>query len=135
MRVEAASVCVAGAAAVVALVTALPAGATALSAFHTPAWAVQCYVVGEEAPPVLICSQPRDGSYVSMSGSGRVQRGVDARDKNYRDPFAARRLLGFDRYWKFRSRFGCASRARGLICRNRAGHGWDIRRRGTVTIY
>jgi hypothetical protein len=115
--------------------TPLPAQATALAAFHTADWAVQCYVVGEEQPPALICSQPRDGSYVSVTGNGRVQRGVNLKDKNYHDPYAARRVLGFGQYWKFGTRFGCFSRASGLKCSNRAGHGWVIPRRGAVTIF
>lgn len=109
-------------------VATVPAGATALSAFHSPGWAAQCYVVGEEHPPVFTCSRPKDGFFVRMSGRGRVETGYNAKDKGFHDPFAARRLLGFGRYWKFGQLFGCVSRSGGLKCWNRAGHGWWLGR-------
>ena len=112
----------------IAGVAATVARASAFSAFHTPAWSVQCYVVGQEAPPVLICSRPRDGFSVSMDEEGRVERGFNPKDVGYHDYFAARRLLGFGRYWKFGARFGCVSRSTGLTCWNRAGHGWWLGR-------
>ena len=105
-----------------------PADATALSAFHTPGWAAQCYVVGEEHPPALICSRPRDGFFVQMAASGRVQIGHNRKDRGFHDPFAARRLLGFGQYWRFGSALGCVSRSNGLKCWNRAGHGWWLGR-------
>ena len=114
-------------------VLALAAGAahaSALSAFHTPGWRVQCTVAGEEAPPVLTCSIPADGSFLSMAGDGRPRAGSDPKGRGYRDPFAARRLLGFGRYWKFGSLFGCVSRSTSLKCWNKAGHGWTIARDG-----
>jgi hypothetical protein len=105
-----------------------PAAATALSAFHTPSWLVQCYVVGEEHPPVLRCSRPRDGFFVSMTASGRVQIGRNLRDKGYHDPFAALRVLNFGQYWKFDSLFECVSRSGGVKCWNKSGHGWLLGR-------
>ena len=105
-----------------------PAGATALSGFHTPGWIVQCYVVGEEHPPVLSCSRPSDGFFLQMGTGSRVQTGVNRKDRGFHDPFAARRLLGFGRYWKFGSGFGCVSRSSGLKCWNKTGHGWWLRR-------
>ena len=111
------------------------ARASALSAFHTPGWSAQCYVVGEEAPPVLTCSLPRSGFYVSMWASKRPLTGSDANDKNYHDVFAAQRLLGFDRYWKFGPLFGCVSRSTGLTCWNAAGHGWSLGRSGSYRLF
>jgi hypothetical protein len=116
------------AAATIWLVAAIPASATALSAFHTPGWPVQCYVVGEEHPPVLSCSRVRDGFLLQMDARGRVQTGTNPKDRGFHDPFAAKRLLGFGRYWKFGSLFGCVSRRSGLKCWNRAGHGWVLSR-------
>jgi hypothetical protein len=116
-------------------VTAAPAGATALAAFHTPGWDVQCYVVGSEHPPWLTCSQPNDGSYVAMSGRGRVERGVNPRDKGYHDFFASRRLLRFGHFWRYGVRFGCVSRVTCLKCRNHGGHGWVLERDGAVTVF
>jgi hypothetical protein len=104
------------------------AQASALSAFHTPAWVAQCYVVGEEHPPVFTCSRPSDGFFVQMGAGGRVQTGTNRSDRGFHDPFAARRLLGFGQYWKFGSGFGCVSRSSGLKCWNRAGHGWWLGR-------
>ena len=108
---------------------------SALSAFHTPGWIVQCYVVGEEAPAVLICSMPSDGGFVSMEAKGRVRTGVDTRNKGRRDPFAARRLLAFGRYWRFGALFGCVSRSTGLKCWNAGGHGWTLLRDGHKRLF
>jgi hypothetical protein len=123
------------AAVLAALAIAGAAGASGLSAFHTPLWSAQCYVVGEEAPPVLTCSTPRSGFFVSMDARARPRPGVATRDKNYRDPFAARRLVGFDRYWTFGSLFGCVSRSSRLKCWNSAGHGWWLARSGAYHLF
>jgi hypothetical protein len=116
------------AASATAVLASSPADATALSAFHTPGWTVQCYVVGEEHPPVLSCSKPSDGFFLQMGAGGRVQTGINPKNRHFHDPFAARRLLGFGRYWKFGSGFGCLSRSSGLKCWNKAGHGWWLGR-------
>lgn len=121
--------------ALAAAVLATGAGASALSAFHTPDWAAQCDVVGEETPPVVSCSLPRTGFFVSMGPTGRSSTGFNPKDKNYRDVFAAQRLLGFGRYWAFGSRFGCVSRTTGLNCWNRAGHGWWLGRSGGYRLF
>ena len=113
-----------------ALAVAGAARASALSAFHTPGWSVQCYVVGEEAPPTLTCSLPRSGFAVSMWASGRPRSGLDPKDRGHHDVFAARPLLGFGRYWAFEPLFGCVSRSTGLECWNAAGHGWWLDRSG-----
>jgi hypothetical protein len=42
----------------------------------------------------------------------------------HHDPFAARRLLGAKRYWRFGSDFGCFNRGDALHCWNRSGRGW-----------
>src|SRR5919198_3066081 len=83
------------AAATIWLVKTTPADATALSAFHTPGWAVQCYVVGEEHQPVLTCSRVRDGFFLQMDARGRVQTGTNPKDRSFHDQFAAKRVLGF----------------------------------------
>ncbi len=91
---------------------------------------MQCYVVGEEAPPVLSCSRPSDGFFVFMEAKGRVGKGFDPNGRSYHDYFAVRRLLGFGRYWKFGALFGCVSRSTGMRCWNKAGHGWWLGRPG-----
>jgi hypothetical protein len=106
--------------------------ASAVSAFHTPGWALQCFVVAEAAPPVLTCMRLSDGRFASMAATGRARIGVDAKSKGRRDPFAARRLLRYGQYWRFGSIFGCVSRAAGLKCWNRSGHGWTMTRDGTL---
>ncbi|HVP75880.1 MAG TPA: hypothetical protein VMS63_07645, partial [Gaiellaceae bacterium] len=102
---------------------------------HTPGWAVQCYVAGQEAPLVLTCSLPRNGFSVWMDATSRAGTAVDAKDIHYHDYFAARRLLGFDRYWAFGSLFGCVSRSTGLTCWNAAGHGWSLSRSGSYRLF
>jgi hypothetical protein len=119
------------AAGVLALALSGTASGSALSAFHTPQWFAQCYVVGEEGPPTLTCSVTHSGFFVSMHAHTRTQTGVNPRDKNRHDPFAATRLLGSDRYWAFGHLFGCVSRDSGLKCWNAAGHGWWLRRSGS----
>jgi hypothetical protein len=111
------------------------ASASALSAFHTPEWSVQCYVVGEETPATLTCSIPQSGFFVSMNRGGRPRTGLNALDEHHHDPFAARRLLGFDRYWAFGSLFGCVSRSTGLTCWNSTGHGWRLARSGAYRLF
>ena len=106
------------------------AHATALSAFHTPGWSAQCFVVGEEAPPALVCATPRNGAFVSMQSTVAAKLGNDPGEKGRHDVYAARRLLAFERYWAFGRLFGCASHASGLKCWNAAGHGWWIDRSG-----
>ena len=106
-----------------------------MSAFHTPGWAAQCDVVGEEAPPNLSCSVTRTGFFLSIGATGRPHTGFDLKDKNYHDVYAARRLLGFGRYWAFGSRFGCVSRSTELTCWNAAGHGWSLGRSGSYRLF
>jgi len=117
------------------LLTAGPAHASALSAFHTPGWVVQCAVVGEEHAPILTCTTLASGEFVSMGIRSPVETGRDRKSKGHRDPFAASRLLGFGRYWKFESAFGCVNRASGLKCWNAAGHGWRIDRDGRRLLF
>src|SRR5438874_6423710 len=112
----------------VARETAHSASATALSAFHTPAWLIQCYVVGEEQPPTLICSRLADGRSLTMGVRSTATLGRNSGDIGRHDPFAARRELAFGRYWAFGSAFGCVSRSTGLKCWNEAGHGWWLGR-------
>ena len=109
--------------------------ASALSAFHTPAWVAQCYVVGEEAQPALSYVRLSDGFFVSMDLGGPARTGFRPRDRGVHDIFAARRLLGFGRYWSFGRDYGCASRSAGLTCWNRVGHGWRLGRNGRYRIF
>jgi hypothetical protein len=70
-----------------------------------------------------------------MYGHTRTQTGINLRDKNRHDPFAATRLLDFDRYWAFGHRFGCVSRDWGLKCWNAVGHGWSLQRSGSYRLF
>jgi hypothetical protein len=120
---------------VAALAFSPSAGASAASAFHTPRWSAQCYVVAGEAPPALICSVTHSGFFLSMDARRAARTGVNPLDKNRHDPFAATRLLGNDRYWAFRSLFGCVSRSWGVKCWNAAGHGWSLQRSGSHSLF
>jgi len=83
---------------------------------------------GGGSPTAAATAFSADGFFLQMSAGGRVQTGSNSKDKGFHDPYAARRLLGFRRYWKFGYRFGCVGRSSGLECWNRAGHGWVVRR-------
>jgi hypothetical protein len=105
--------------------SAAPGGAasrSALSAFHTPDWRVQCTVVGEEIPPRLSCTT-RDGLIVSMGARTRVKL-IRTKAAYRHDVFAARRLVNAGGSWAFGSRFGCAYQSARLHCWNRVSHGW-----------
>jgi hypothetical protein len=126
------SVLIAG---VLAVALSGTASGSARSAFHTPQWFAQCYVVGEERPPTLTCLVTHSGFFVSMNAHTRTQTGVNPRDKNRHDPFAASRVLGPDHYWEFGHLFGCVSRDSGLKCWNAAGHGWWLGRSGSYRLF
>jgi len=122
----------------IALLLSLPAsalavGSSALSAFHTTGWDAECWVVAEESPPFLTC-YTRGGLTGSIGAAGRAA--LTKRSGEYHhDPFAAHRLLGLDRYWKFGSQFGCVSRGTGLKCWNNSGHGWVLGPSGSYRVY
>lgn len=95
-------------AAVAAGVLATPglASATALSAFHTPGWAAECYVPFPHELPLsktgITCLTPSDGFTISMGPFGRPTKTYDKNAVGYRDPFAARRLLRLGQHWAVR---------------------------------
>ena len=105
---------------------------SALSAFHTPGWAAQCYVPApyERAlsQTVLVCVTPNDGFTISMGALGQPRWHHDRGARGYRDYFAAQRLLRFGQYWALRPYWFCSSKARGLTCWNKTGHGWWLGR-------
>ena len=111
----------------IAAVLALPASGvgapqTALSAFHTPGWSMQCVVVGEEAPPALSC-ETRSGLIVSMGSTSRATV-TEATGPFRHDPFAAHRTLAVNGYWRFGRQFGCVNHGAELRCWNQRGRGW-----------
>jgi hypothetical protein len=119
----------------VALLSADIAQASASSAFHTPNWSVQCAVVAEESQPYLSCWFTASGHVVSMTTEGNPIALRDEQLMNRHDPFAAKRLLSFGRYWSYRDGFGCVSRKASLRCWNASGHGWWMERAGLIRRY
>ena len=121
--------------ALVGLTSLVVAGAvrsSALSAFHTPGWAAECYVPFPNEVPLsatgLICVTPNDGFTISMGPRDRPRWRYDRKARGYRDPFSAARLLRFGQHWAVRPYWHCASRSTGLTCWNKAGHGWWLGR-------
>ncbi len=108
------------------------ARASALSAFHTAGWAAECYVPYPYEEPLwatgLVCVTPNDGFTITMGARGRPRWYYDREARGYRDYFAAQRLLRFGQYWAVRPYWFCASKATGLTCWNKAGHGWWLSR-------
>lgn len=110
------------------------AGSSAISAFHTPGWAAECYVPAPTEGPVhwsLTCVTPNDGFTITIGAHGRPSFQYNRHAKGYRDAFAAKRLLRFGQHWNFKVRqeiFHCVSRRTGLTCWNRARHGWWLGR-------
>jgi hypothetical protein len=115
---------------------AVPGGAqaSALAAFHTPAWAAQCYVPFPHERPLsttgLVCTRPSDGFTVTMGARTRPRWEYDPSARGYRAAFAAARLLEFGRHWAVRPFWHCVSQRTGLTCWNRIGHGWWLGGRG-----
>lgn len=119
------------------IVMALPsaARATALSAFHTPGWAAECFVPYPHERPisdtVLVCITPNDGFTIVMGSRSRPRWRYDPKARGYRDGFAAARLLRFGQHWAVRPArpyWYCVSRRSGLTCWNSVGRGWWLGR-------
>jgi hypothetical protein len=73
----------------------------------------------------LICWTPNDGFEIAMSERGRPTFDYNRRQRGYHERQAP--VLAFGRAWRFPG-FRCTSRASGLTCVNRAGHGWWLGR-------
>ena len=103
------------------LALAAPLAATA---FVTPRHTVDCSV-SEAGPPSLACSRPRNGFLVRMRERGLVHASISRDLRGYwkRGSF----VLGFGETFRLAG-FRCASRAGGLTCTNRDGHGWWLGR-------
>ena len=108
------------------------AEATPLSAFHTPQWAVACFVTapaeGRLAAGSLVCVRPRDGFTITITARGDPKLRYQRWARGFRDPFTAARLLRFDQHWAVRPFWHCASRGTGVTCWNKVGHGWRLGR-------
>jgi hypothetical protein len=107
------------------------------ASFVTPDRAAYC---GVWDGGYLMCWRPRDGLTLSMSRRGRPQRILDSNYRGYHDPESEpvccyrrpSRVLPFGRSWARLRDWTCVSRATGLTCTNRAGHGWWLgRKRGS----
>jgi hypothetical protein len=116
----------------VALLAPGSARSSALSAFHTPQWAAECFVPFPNEVPLsatgLVCVTPNDGFTISMGPRDRPRYRYDRKARGMRDPFSAVRLLKFDQHWAVRPYWHCVSRPTGLTCWNKAGHGWWLGR-------
>jgi hypothetical protein len=118
------AVVVSGALLVVTLATA--SAATAVAYFVTPGKAAYCGVSEGEPPLTLICWRPRDGITLNMTRRGRAHRTLYRPNRGAYD--VAGRILSFGKIWRFPDYWKCISRATGLTCTNRAGHGWWLGR-------
>lgn len=107
------------------LVTASVAEAAA--AFVTPRQAAGCGVSEGEPPLRLICWRRADGITLEMTRRGRPGRSVVKLNRGYYEP-APGRILSFGKVWQFPGYWKCVSRATGLTCTNRTGHGWWLGR-------
>ena len=107
------------------LALALPALASAAAAFRTPGRAAYCGLTEGEGPPHLICWTPNDGFSIGMGPRSRPTHSYNPRDRgNYE---YTPRVLRFGQTWAVFA-YRCRSRATGLTCTNRAGHGWWLGR-------
>ena len=110
---------------IVFVALALPALAAAAASFRTPGRAAYCGLTEGEGPSGLICWTPNDGFSIGMGMRGRPTYGYNPRDRGYYE--YAPRVLRFGQTWSA-APFRCTSRAMGLTCTNRAGHGWWLGR-------
>jgi hypothetical protein len=128
-----------------------------IASFYTPGKAAYCKFhvplepIGASYPPPLECWTPNDGFTVSMT-DGRVSKRYVSGNK-WRFARSIRRLTFRQNWWSstvglvvddfgnsyddYREGTGapkgiaiyrCSSRATGLTCRNRVGHGWWLGR-------
>lgn len=92
--------------------------------FRTPGEAAYCGR-GDGADITLLCWTPNDGFTVTMGVRERPRKSYLQDNRGYVENQA--RILGFGRAWRGGS-FVCRSRASGLTCTNRRGHGWWLGR-------
>ena len=118
------AVVVTGALLAVSLATA--SAATAAADFVTPGKAAYCGVSEGEPPLTLICWRPRDGITLDMTRLGHAHRRLYRPNRGAYD--VTGRILSFAKIWRFPDYWQCVSRATGLTCTNRAGHGWWLGR-------
>jgi hypothetical protein len=104
---------------------ALPAAASAAAAFRTPGRAAYCGLTEGEGPAALICWTPNDGFSIGMGVRGRPTHSYNALDRGYYEDAAS--VLRFGQAWNIFA-YRCTSRATGLTCTNRGGHGWWLGR-------
>jgi hypothetical protein len=100
------------------------ADAAAIVDFKTPRNAAYCSA-DEVTGNRFLCWTPNDGFTVRMTANGRVAKFYNASSKGFHDRFYGR-VLRYGQSGRFgaRRQFRCVSRVSGLICTNRAGHGW-----------
>ena len=107
------------------VVMALPPLASAAASFRTPGRAAYCGLTEGEGPPGLICWTPNDGFSIGMGTRSRPTHSYNPLDRgNYE---YAPRVLRFGQTWNVFA-YRCTSRATGLTCTNRGGHGWWLGR-------
>ena len=94
--------------------------------FRTPGKAAYCGVSEGEPPLKLICWRPGDGLTLSMTRAGLTRRRLSALNRGYHA--AEGQILLFGKVWQLRGHWKCISRATGLTCTNKSGHGWWLGR-------
>jgi hypothetical protein len=101
--------------------------AAAVADFRTPGRSAYCGRSHAEPPYSLTCWRPKDGFTVSMRERGRAGKFYNPLNRGYHD--IVPREVAFGGHWHPRRFcFWCTSRRTGLICWNRAGHGWWLGR-------
>lgn len=112
------------AAIVVVAALAVPSVAAGYASFRAPGRTVYCEL-GEVRPVSLVCWRARDGRSIGMLPTGRALVNPDTNTRNLHHDRAP--VLAFGRTWR-RGAYRCTSRAAGVTCRNRSGHGWFLGR-------
>jgi Family of unknown function (DUF6636) len=103
---------------------AVPAAAAGYAFFRAPGRTVYCEL-GEVRPVALVCWRAKDGRSIGMLPTGRALVNPDTNSKGLRHDRAP--VLGFGKTWR-RAPYRCTSRAAGVTCTNRSGHGWFLGR-------
>lgn len=108
-------------------VVGIPASsASAYAAFRTPGEAAYCGLSEGADPPLsLVCWTPNDGFTVDMTVRGGSHERYAKGNRGLVQNLAP--VLRFGHTWRAGS-LVCRSRASGLTCTNRRGHGWWLGR-------
>jgi hypothetical protein len=106
--------------------TSLATASVAEATFRTPGKAAYCGVSEGEPPLTLICWRPGDGLTLDMTRGNLPRRRLSTVNLGYHA--IEGQILFFGKVWRFPRYWKCVSRATGVTCTNRAGHGWWLGR-------